>query len=105
MTATCSNPNCGVPLRSFTEGRLFHFEIASVSISAVTDSSELFQQEPETQVAQYWLCSKCADRMTLSIEPLNGLQFIPLLDLSEMEEDTAVELCGEPGYPATSHLC
>lgn len=78
MISQCSNPSCGRSLSSLAEGRLFQFEITSISISAVDNNSEQFDETPQRETAHFWLCSQCASTMTLSLEPLGGLRVLPL---------------------------
>jgi hypothetical protein len=60
------------------EGRLFQFEITSISISAVDDNPDQMNETPQRETAHFWLCSQCAATMTLSLEPLGGLRVLPL---------------------------
>jgi len=78
MLAHCVNPNCFAPLHSYSEGRLFQFEVVSISIAASDDTSQPFDEKPERQTAHFWLCGRCADTMTLALEPLRGLKVVPL---------------------------
>lgn len=78
MLVHCVNPACYMPLRSFSEGRLFQFEVVSISIAASDDTAAPFDEKPEHQTAHFWLCGSCADKMTLVLEPVNGLRVIPL---------------------------
>lgn len=74
MLARCVNPTCYVPLQAFCEGRLFQFEVVSISISAADDN---FDEKPERQTAHFWLCGRCANEMTLVLEPRRGLTLVP----------------------------
>ena len=78
MLAYCANPSCGVPLHSFAEGRLFQFEIVSISIAACDSSTSAFDEKPEKQTAQFWLCGGCATGMSLVLDPQKGLRMIPV---------------------------
>jgi hypothetical protein len=78
MLAQCANPNCGTQLRSFLEGRLFQFEVVSISISAADRTDGPFDEKPTSQTAQFWLCSECAGSMRLELQPINGLRLVPL---------------------------
>ena len=78
MLAHCVNPNCYAPLHSYSEGRLFQFEVVSISIAASDDTGQPLDEKPERQTAHFWLCGRCADTMTLTLEPLRGLKVIPL---------------------------
>jgi hypothetical protein len=75
MLVHCVNPTCYAPLQSFCEGRLFQFEVVSISISA---AAEGFDEEPLRQTANYWLCGRCAAEMTLVLEPRRGLRVVPV---------------------------
>jgi hypothetical protein len=78
MISQCSNPGCGRTLSSLAEGRLFQFEITSISVSAVDENSDHFDETPQRETAHFWLCSQCASTMTLSLEPLGGLRVLPI---------------------------
>jgi hypothetical protein len=78
MIAHCVNPNCGAQLHSFVEGRLFQFEVVSISVSATDDAGAPFDEEPCSQTAQFWLCGRCAASMSLVLEPVHGLKIVPL---------------------------
>jgi hypothetical protein len=78
MLAHCVNPDCYASLRSFSEGRLFQFEVVSISIAANDEAAAPFDEKPERQTAHFWLCGRCADNMTLVLEPMRGLKIVPL---------------------------
>jgi len=78
MVAHCVNPSCGAHLHSFAEGRLFQFEILSISVSAADDTSAPFDEAPRSQTAQFWLCGRCATNLSLVLEPISGLRIVPL---------------------------
>jgi hypothetical protein len=82
MLAHCANPACYAPLHSLAEGRLFQFEVISISIAASDDTAAPFDEQPERQTAHFWLCGHCADAMTLVLEPLTGLRVVPLGSVS-----------------------
>jgi hypothetical protein len=94
MLAHCVNPNCGVPLHSFAEGRLFQFEVVSISISASDESSGPFDERPSTQTAQFWLCLRCAASFRLVLDPASGLKITPIeIDSAELND---LPLAGMP---------
>jgi hypothetical protein len=78
MIAQCINPNCGAQLHSFVEGRLFQFEVVSISVSATDEGNAPFDEKPKSQTAQFWLCGRCAASMSLVLEPVHGLKIVPL---------------------------
>jgi hypothetical protein len=86
MLAHCVNPNCGAALHSFAEGRLFQFEVVSISISATDESSGPFDEKPSTQTAQFWLCLNCAASFRLILDPASGLRILPIeMDAAELD--------------------
>jgi hypothetical protein len=87
MLAHCVNPNCGVPLHSFAEGRLYQFEVVSISISASDESGGPFDERPSTQTAQFWLCLRCATSFRLVLDPASGLKILPIeIDSAELND-------------------
>jgi len=104
MLAHCVNPNCCEPSHSFLEGRLFQFEIVSISVSASDDTIAPFDEKPERQTAQFWLCGRCAANMTLLLEPVKGLRLIPLADVHESGQSTTESAPSEEGF-CQPHNC
>src|SRR5689334_3988108 len=80
MLIRCANPNCHVPRRSYTEGRLFQFEIVSISVAASDEGSEPFDEKPERTIALFWLCETCASGMSLELDPNKGLRLVQIND-------------------------
>lgn len=78
MLSQCANPTCCRPLTSLSEGRLFQFEIVSISISASDESREDFDENPMKETAHFWLCGECARSMALTLEPMTGLRLVPI---------------------------
>jgi hypothetical protein len=98
MLSQCANPACCRPLTSLSEGRLFQFEIVSISVSATDDSREEFDETPTKETAHFWLCSECSETMALTLEPVNGLRLVPL-------ERTAPEKPKPVPLPRELHDC
>jgi hypothetical protein len=88
MLAHCVNPDCCAPLESFPEGRLYQFEIVSISIAASDSALAAFDEKPERQAVHYWLCGRCAANLNLRLEPRQGLQVVPLAKM----EDSAIAM-------------
>lgn len=78
MLSQCANPACAHPLTTLAEGRLFQFEIVSISVSATDENKQDFDETPSRETALFWLCTECAATMTLTLEPLAGLRLLPL---------------------------
>ena len=78
MLTHCVNPDCRVVLRSFVEGRLFQFEVISISVAACDDARLPFDEKPKRQLSHFWLCGSCASSFAVTLEPTHGLKLIPL---------------------------
>jgi len=85
MLAHCRNENCKRTLHSFAEGRLFQFEVISISLAASDEKSAPFDEKPQRETLHFWLCGRCASKMTLVLEPARGLR---LMSLDERNPNT-----------------
>jgi hypothetical protein len=103
MLAHCVNPDCCAPLHSFSEGRLYQFEIVSISIAASDSALTPFDERPERQAVHYWLCGRCAANLNLQLEPLQGLRVVPLAPQEEAIEEARSRLAD--GDFRQSHRC
>ncbi len=86
---SCVNRNCSRPLASFLEGRLFHFEVTSISVAADDTQKQEFDETPQRTGVYFWLCGSCAATMTLVLEPLGGLQLVPFAHFTETSSNPA----------------
>jgi hypothetical protein len=82
MLAHCVNEGCKRPLYSFSDGRLFQFEVVSISVAASDENSAPFDERPERQTLHLWLCGRCASTMTIVLEPTRGVKVISLEEQS-----------------------
>lgn len=80
MFAYCANEGCNRPLHSFSEGRLFQFEVVSISVAATDEKCAPFDEHPERQTLHLWLCGRCASSMTLVLEPARGVKVASIED-------------------------
>ena len=80
MLAYCANECCKRPLHSFSEGRLFQFEVVSISVAASDEKCAPFDEHPERQTLHLWLCGRCASSMTLVLEPARGVKVALIYD-------------------------
>jgi hypothetical protein len=80
MLVYCANEGCHRPLHSFSEGRLFQFEVVSISVAASDEKSAPFDEHPERQTLHLWLCGRCASSMTLVLEPTRGVKVALIAD-------------------------
>ena len=102
MLVYCANPACYTPLHSFSDGRLFQFEVVSISLSASDDAAEPFDEKPERQTAQFWLCGHCAATMSLILDPQQGLRLIPF---GSNETDVSAQSGLQEGEFRQSNSC
>jgi hypothetical protein len=92
MLARCVNDNCNRPLHSFSEGRLFQFEVVSISLAASDENSAPFDEKPQRETVHFWLCGRCAATSTLVLEPAKGLKLISVdeADRRAVDQTTAI---------------
>jgi len=98
MLARCINDGCNRPLYSFAEGRLFQFEVVSISLAASDEKSAPFDEKPQRETLHLWLCGQCASTMTVVLEPARGVKLISLEEKNALEERNA----GEPKTSSVS---
>lgn len=88
--AQCVNENCRRPLRSLAEGRLYQFEVVSISLAATDEHSAPFDEKPQRETVHFWLCGSCASRYSLALEPARGLRLMPLGEQDPYPPDSPV---------------
>jgi hypothetical protein len=88
MTSHCANPGCAIPLRYFSDGRLFQFEVRPArpavsqekdhieGVAAFTVTSSLATRVSR-KVSHFWLCGQCADAFTLAFDAFKGVVVRP----------------------------
>lgn len=64
MVSKCANPVCSASFRYFREGRLFEIEVTSAPSANPANAS----RKPHRRVEYFWLCSKCAQKMTVTLD-------------------------------------
>jgi len=89
MLAYCANEGCSRPLHSFSEGRLFQFEVVSISVAASDEKCAPFDEHPERQTLLLWLCGRCASTMTLVLEPARGVKVASLEEQAKETQSVA----------------
>lgn len=77
MVSKCANPSCSTPLLRLRDGKLFQFEVRSISVPCVDASPCTSSEVPSRQVAHYWLCGACSETMSLSLE-VDSVQVVPV---------------------------
>lgn len=92
MLARCVNDSCNRPLHSFSEGRLFQFEVVSISLAASDENSAPFDEKPQRETVHFWLCGRCAATFTLVLEPARGLKLMSVDEASSAVSDHAVKV-------------
>ena len=87
MFARCVNEKCSRPVNSFAEGRLFQFEVVSISLAARDETTAPFDEKPQRETVHFWLCGECASRFTLLLDPARGLRLLPLEEQNSHSAD------------------
>lgn len=77
MVSKCANPACSAPLLRLREGKLFQFEVRSISVPCEDPPGSEHGEAPTRQIAHYWLCGPCSERMSLLLE-VDSVQVVPL---------------------------
>jgi len=72
MVSKCANPDCTAPFRYFHQGKLFRFETEAGlerrrAMGTDSDGKQMRRLE------FYWLCDKCASKMTLVFDRDAGM--------------------------------
>lgn len=98
MIGRCMNSNCNSALYTPSEGRLFHFEINSISVSASDGPLNGIDEKQQSQTAQFWLCADCASSVKLTLDPIDGLKLVPLIS-------ECMDVIGHPARPRGFELC
>jgi len=75
MLSKCANPACPTPFQYLRDGKVFQFELSNdVGLRLVTE------KKPPRKVEHFWLCGRCAAKMTLAFERQRGMVVVPLKD-------------------------
>jgi hypothetical protein len=69
MVSKCANPNCSATFLYFHKGKLFRIE--STGGNPPVENS--YGKKPAPRLEFFWLCDKCAEKMTLAFEPGVGI--------------------------------
>ena len=64
MVATCANPLCGAPFRYLRTGKLFMVYGWRPNMEA---SGEKLVPKTERQSEYFWLCERCASKLTIDV--------------------------------------
>ena len=79
MVSKCANPDCSVPFRYFHLGKLFRFEGEAGPERRRAMGNERDEKKHMRRLEFYWLCERCAPRMTLVFEKGTGVSVRPHL--------------------------
>ncbi|HTM89406.1 MAG TPA: hypothetical protein VL155_14470 [Terriglobales bacterium] len=82
MLAKCANPSCHAPFLYLREGKLYQMQVgAEVPRSAPepNDQPELAADRKSARRLEFfWLCGRCAQRMTLAFTRGQGVVVVPV---------------------------
>jgi hypothetical protein len=81
MLAKCANPACTVPFLYLREGKLYQIETQTESRSGTQEQNHRAatknERKPARRLEFFWLCGRCARKMTLSFDRGGGVVVIP----------------------------
>ena len=86
MVSKCANPACSTPLLRLRDGKLFQFEVRSISVPFVDSPQGAPAEVPTRQVAHYWLCGPCSEQMSLTLD-VDGVQVVSLPPNGQHQDD------------------
>jgi hypothetical protein len=65
MLSKCANPECSATFRYLHDGKLFRFEVEVPSSGEPAGMVLPEMKKRATRLEFFWLCEKCAGRMTV----------------------------------------
>jgi hypothetical protein len=77
MVSKCANPECATPFRYFHEGKLFRLETEIGPERRRAMGNEREAKKSMRKLEFYWLCDRCAERMTVVSEKGMGVSVRP----------------------------
>ena len=104
MLGHCINENCRRPLQTFADGRLFQFEIVSISVTANDAVAAPFDERPRKETAHFWLCGNCATTFTLVLDPTHGIKLVSHEEMAE-EQRRFLTVAAEQKRRYARHQC
>jgi hypothetical protein len=75
MLAKCANTTCNNPFRRLSEGKLFLLQGKAVPNG---DAPDPHKHKPPRRLEYFWLCSDCAQLVTLTFNNNIGVTTVPL---------------------------
>jgi hypothetical protein len=78
MLSKCANPECSTPFLHLRDGKLFRWDARAVAIHLHHSGADASTKKPNHPVEFFWLCGKCASRMTLVFKEGIGVATRPL---------------------------
>ena len=76
MLAKCANPACNAPFLYVRDGKLYQMEIAAERGVAEQEATGN-ERKPARRVEFFWLCTRCAQEMTLAYNRGQGVVVVP----------------------------
>jgi phage terminase large subunit GpA-like protein len=79
MVSKCANPECTTPFRYFQQGKLFRLETKLGPDRRRALGDEDSPTKSMHRLEFYWLCDRCAEKMTLVADKESGISVRPRL--------------------------
>ena len=70
--------------------------LAPAFASASDEKSAPFDEKPQRETLHFWLCGRCASKMTLVLEPARGLRLISLDERNANTSEMPIAMEGPP---------
>jgi hypothetical protein len=81
MLAKCANPACTAPFLYLREGKLYQIETGAEVLSKAGEQNQggtgKDERKPARRLEFFWLCGRCARRMTLTFDRFRGVVVVP----------------------------
>ena len=82
MLSKCANPSCDTPFLYLRDGKLYQMEVKADAPHSAPEPNEQPGPAPERKPLRrlefFWLCGRCAPRMTLAFSREQGVVAVPI---------------------------
>jgi len=75
MVSKCANPECSAPFRYFRQGKVFEIRYDSSHFHVTAETGS---RKNSKEIEHYWLCPKCALKMTIAVNRKREILVMPL---------------------------
>lgn len=94
MISKCANPACDRPFHSLRGGRLFQFDVRRPSEPCRDMPATICSKRPGHASIYFWLCERCAQRLSLRFDLHAGVDLVPRPALISSARTPSIDLAG-----------